>query len=69
MTIALKIELKEDWHNNCPEVYVIAKSLRHSERTVARLTPNEPVAHVCITKGEDLYFRLGEPTACMIESA
>lgn len=69
MTIAIRVELKEDWKNNCPAVLVMTKSLRHEPRCVARLTPTEPVAHVCITKQEDLYFQVEGSSACLLESA
>lgn len=67
MTIALKIELKEDWKNNAPEVFVMAKTLRGLPYQVARLTPTHPVADVCITKMQDLYFVLGGWTMSELE--
>lgn len=65
MTIALRIELKEDWGQNMPAVRVMGRPVRHarlghtendSDHLVARLTPAEPVADVTITKDRDLYF-------------
>lgn len=63
MTIAIRLELKEDWGSNMPEVRVMAKTLRHLPRQVARLTPQWPSADVCITKDADLYFEVTEPHA------
>jgi hypothetical protein len=69
MTIALKIELREDWNNNAPAVRVMAKTLRHPPLEVARLTPQNPVADVCITKEQDLYFELEDYSVGEIENA
>lgn len=62
-TIALRIEMNEDWGRNTPEVFVMSKGLRCDDITVGRLTPDQPVAHVCITKFADLYFKLADHTA------
>ncbi len=58
MTIAIRVELKEDWGGNCPCVYVMARTFgrKSSQHEIAKLTPTNPVADVCITKEQDLYF-------------
>lgn len=61
MTIALRIEMKEDWGTNMPSVSVMVKTLRHPPRQVALLTPQSPVADVCITKDADIFFQVSEP--------
>lgn len=69
--IALRIEMKEDWGSNTPEVFVMSKGLRlpGEDIAVARLTPSDPIAHVCITKFADLYFKLATHTAHDIEKS
>ncbi len=67
MTIALRIELKEKWGNfDEPRVDVVATSVvprRPGERVVATLSPERPIAEVCITKDEDLKFVVHGHTA------
>lgn len=62
MTIAIKVELTEDWGQNAPAVRVMARTFRHGTHELARLTPQYPIATVCITKDQDIYFE-AEPYA------
>jgi len=59
MTIVVKIELKEDWGNNCPCVVIKTKPLRGEPQVRAILTPAEPVASVPITRDHDLIVEAG----------
>lgn len=58
MTIAIRVELKEDWGGNCPAVLIMARTYgRHpATHQVGRITPLQPIADVCITREQDLYF-------------
>lgn len=67
MTIAITVELKEDWGLNTPCVEVMARPIRGArlgypgegnDYEVACLTPTNPRASVTITEDRDLYFRV-----------
>lgn len=67
MTIALTIELKEDWGRNMPEVIIKAKTFRGEPQIIARITPQNRIAHVTLTRANDLIVEPSGGSATIME--